>query len=103
MALKSVQKLISDMRNGAMAAAYGNHSFEKRNGVCYFRYHGSPVCVYDQDNETVSYSSCGYEGASSTTRTVRSYQEMFRNVTAVDREQHTAMINNKRSDINNGR
>ena len=96
MVLKSILSLISDMNKGAVSSAYGNHSFEKRNGVYYFRYHGNPVCVYDQDNETVSYSSCGYDGAPSTTRTIRSYQEVFRNVNTVDREEHNTMITNKR-------
>lgn len=96
MALKSVQKLVSDMRQGVMSSCYGNHSFTRRNGLCYFKYHNNTVCILDLDQHTVSYSYCGYEGSPSTTRTIKSYQELFKHVTVVDREQHT------RSDINNG-
>lgn len=102
MALKSVQRLVSAAKQGATAASYGNHSFDKHNSVFYFRYHGHPVCIYDQDNDIISYSSCGYEGSPSTTRTIRSYQELFTHATVIEREQHNAVINN-RGDINNGR
>lgn len=87
--LKSVQNLVNDARDGMMASRYGNHSFNRSNGLCYFRYHDAPVCVVNFNNKTVSYSFCGYEGAPSTTRTVRSYQEVFKSYREVGREQHT--------------
>lgn len=86
--LKSVQNLVNDARHNITASCYGNHSFNKKGGLWYFRYHGSPVCIVDPNDRTVSINFCGYDGAPSTVRTVNSYLEAFSTYQKVDRAIH---------------
>lgn len=84
--LKSVQYLVNDARSGVSKSRYGNHSFERTGGLWYFRYHGSPVCVVDPIERTVRYDYCGYEGSTSTKRTVNSYYEAFNSYREIPKE-----------------
>lgn len=84
--LKAVQNLVRDAKAGVMKSRYGNHSFDKAGGLWYFRYHGSPICIVDPENETVRYDYCGWEGSVSTQRAVNSYVEAFSSLREVAKE-----------------
>lgn len=84
--LKSVSKLVAAARNGEANLTLGNHSFSTRNNKWYFTYHGSAVCIVNPIEGTVLYDNCGYY-TSSTTRTINSYAEAFKNLREVSRDQ----------------
>lgn len=89
--LKSVQNLVNDAQQGATVAHYGNHSFERKGSLWYFRYHGAPICIVNPKDETVSISFCGYEGSPSTRRAINSYLTAFETYKNVDRIVHESL------------
>ena len=75
--LKSVENLIHAVNNGRKSAKFGNHSMEQTDKKIYFYYHGNCVCEVDKITGKVVYDFCGYEGYSSTTRTINSYKIVY--------------------------
>ncbi len=77
--LKAVDNLISAAKHGQRSAVCGNHSFIRGvDGAFVFRYFGNPVCVVPDEGRGIPvYDFCGYEGYSSTTRTINSYKAEF--------------------------
>lgn len=64
-------KGVRDLCNGATSR--GNHT---RKGSKFY-YHGNCVCVVNHASKTFTVDACGWDGYSSTTRTLNSYREFF--------------------------
>ena len=74
--LRAIKHLIEAAKAGRTSKAEGNHSFQCRNGIWYFRYHWSNICVADPKRHLVAYDNHGFN-TNSTTRAINSYKEEF--------------------------
>lgn len=75
--LKSVEKLVQAARYGKKLAKYGNHSMKQTDSHIYYYYHGNCVCLVNKATGKAVFDTCGYDGYSSTTRTLNSYREIY--------------------------
>ena len=75
--LKSVEKLVQAARYGKKKATYGNHSMEQVEKYIFYYYHNNCVCKVDKTTGKAVFDTCGYDGYSSTTRTINSYKEVY--------------------------
>ena len=82
--LRAVEKLTAAAFAGIQSMTIGNHSFTKEKDIFVFRYHWSEICTVDPVRRYVFYDDCGFK-TSSTTRSINSYKEMFRDYEEVNR------------------
>lgn len=75
--LKAVENLIHDANKGKKSAKYGNHRMEQTEKYIFYYYHNNCVCKVNKSTGKAVFDTCGYDGYSSTTRTLNSYKEIY--------------------------
>ena len=73
---KTVEDLVNAYKEGKKHLTRGNHRYELRNGVAYFYYWETPVCIV-RENGRVEYDDGGYSESPSTRWTIASYKYFF--------------------------
>ena len=85
--LKSIEKLIDAAVNGAEHKSLANHSFQKRNGLYYFYYHFTPICIVDPEQKTMVLDDGGWK-TTSTKRSINDYRKAFADYNVVTNLDH---------------
>lgn len=72
-----MMKGLSDLVDSKVNMIRGNHRVEVNGDIRKFYYFNHCVCVVNDKKETFKLDACGYEGYSSTTRTLNDYRHWF--------------------------
>lgn len=75
--LKAVENLIYAANTGKKSARQGNHSMEQVEKYIFYYYHNNCVCKVNKTTGKAVFDTCGWDGYSSTTRTINSYKEVY--------------------------